>query len=117
MGSLNITWGELQHLQEIDETLETVWKAVEGKTVDAAGYFKKDGLLYRHWVPRGEEEVMAVDQIDLPKKCRTLFYTLHTLFPLQSFTSSAALTHVMIMCCINNYIKSCINMCFIVQSM
>ena len=50
-GSLNITRAELQHLQEIDVTLDAVQKAVEGKTVDIAGYFRKDGLLYRHWVP------------------------------------------------------------------
>lgn len=67
--SLNTTRAELQHLQEIDVTLDAVQKAVEGKTVDIAGYFRKDGLLYRHWVPRGQEEVMAVDQIVLPKKC------------------------------------------------
>ena len=79
-GSLNITRGELQHLQETDETLDTVWKAVEGKTVDAAGYFKRDGLLYRCWVPRGQEEVMAVDQIVLPKKCRnTVLHIAHTI--------------------------------------
>ena len=79
-GSWHITRAELQHLQEIDETLDTVWKAAEGKTVDAAGYFKKDGLLYRHWVPRGQEEVMAVDQIVLPKKCRnTVLHIAHTI--------------------------------------
>ena len=50
-------------------TLDAVQKAVEGRTVDIAGYFRKDGLLYRHWVPRGQDEVMAVDQIVLPKKC------------------------------------------------
>ena len=43
MGSLNITWGELQHLQEIDETLETVWKAVEGKTVHGCCWLLQKG--------------------------------------------------------------------------
>ena len=45
--SLGITRAELQHLQEVDETLVMARKAAEGKTVDAASFFKKDGLLYR----------------------------------------------------------------------
>ena len=34
------------------------------------GFFTRDGLLYRRWVPSGRrEEEMAVEQLVLPEKC------------------------------------------------
>jgi len=78
-GPPGVTWTELHRLQEEDETLSGARNAVEGKTVNFANFFRRDGLLYRRWVPRGKEDMMAVDQIVLPKKCRnSALHVAHT---------------------------------------
>ena len=40
------------------------------KIAEGGLFFRQNGLLYRHWVPRGQPEEAAVDQIVLPKQCR-----------------------------------------------
>ena len=59
----NIAATEMKELQNTDETLATV---VEGN-----GVFRREGVLYRRWVPRGQPEECGVDQIILPKKLRS----------------------------------------------
>ena len=54
-GSLHIT-AELQHLQEIDETLDTVWKAVEGKTVDVPVTSKRMAYCTGTWCPKDRKK-------------------------------------------------------------
>lgn len=54
---LDITAEGLQELQTADSTLEAVGKTARGESGTAGqGFFKKDGLLYRRYVPLGCEE-------------------------------------------------------------
>ena len=64
----------MKELQKTDETLATV---VEGNEV-----FRREGVLYRRWVPRGQPEECGVDQIILPKKLRrVVLQTAHSIPP------------------------------------
>ena len=69
---LDLTSEELKQLQEEDESLEEAWKAAQGRANSAgSGFFEREGLLYRRWVPLGRDgEDMAVDQLVLPRQCR-----------------------------------------------
>ena len=70
---LDISAGELKVLQAADTTLDSVRKEADGNPGDSSevGYFWKDGLLFRKWIPRGyEEQDMAVEQLVLPMQCR-----------------------------------------------
>lgn len=61
----------IHHLQESDETLETVWEMSRNQTEQGrCEFFRRDGVMYRRWVPPGEGEEIVVDQIVLPKSCR-----------------------------------------------
>ena len=74
---------ELLQLQVTDVTLDTIRAVSEGRTDNVQdGYFQQDGLIFRCWISPNQGVVTTVDQLVLPVKCR-LFYTLHTLFPLQ----------------------------------
>ena len=81
---LDISAEELKTLQTIDVTLRSVRDAV--KTCEAEqgiGFFTRDGLLYRRWVPSGRrEEEMAVEQLVLPEKCRETVMKLAHSIPL-----------------------------------
>ena len=70
--ALDISAEGLKTLQETDTTLETARAAAEGEPSTAgAGFFKKDGLLYKRWIPPGcNAEEMAVEQLVLPLQCR-----------------------------------------------
>ena len=63
---------QFRDLQEEDATLEPIRQAAEGCPSSAGiGFFKRDGLLYRRWVPlRQGSEAVEVEQLVLPKKCR-----------------------------------------------
>ena len=72
---LDISAEELKALQAVDSTLEAVRKTARGESNTAGhGFFQKDGLLFRRYVPPGcgpeEEEVRAVEQLVLPSQCR-----------------------------------------------
>ena len=52
---------------------------------EGVGFFTKDGLLYRRWVPPdrgGEGEEMAFDQLVLPRQCRKMVLKLAHTIPL-----------------------------------
>jgi len=52
--TLDITSEELKTLQESDTTLEAIRKAADGSPFTAGvGFFKRDGLVYRRWIPPG----------------------------------------------------------------
>lgn len=56
--ALEISASELRQLQDQDETLAKVRAAADGKPSTAGiGFFKRDGLTFRRWIPpgRGEE--------------------------------------------------------------
>ena len=70
--ALSVTLAELQQLQDVDPSLE--WMT------DVPGYFRREGIMYRRWVPRGREEEAAVEQIILPRQCRrTVLQIAHTI--------------------------------------
>ena len=76
----SVSGNDLRRMQKEDETLKSVRKAAEGKTelVDS-GYYEKDGLLYRRWIPAGGSVEEQRDQIVLPKECRqTVLHLAHT---------------------------------------
>ena len=82
-GELTMDGEELRRLQNDDDTLTSVRKTAAGKTdsePDGTGFFERDGLLYRRWVPVGECMERHRDQIVLPKKCRlTVLHLAHTI--------------------------------------
>ena len=55
-----------------DETLTTVRQAADGETNAAGGgFFRKNGIIYRRWIPPGREvETMVVNQLVLPSSYR-----------------------------------------------
>lgn len=68
---LEMSAQELRDLQMKDVTLEEVRKAADEKPAKVGfGFFRKNGLLYRRWVPRGRPESKAVEQLVLPVQCR-----------------------------------------------
>ena len=79
--SLGISGVELRHLEEVDPTLTKVRAAAQGE-VNSAGqnFVEWNGLVYRRWVPRTQDEEMAVEQVVLPKECRrTVLHLAHTI--------------------------------------
>ena len=71
---LAVTPQELQQLQESDCSLAHV--------SDFPGYFRRDGIMYRQWVPRGQQKQDAIEQIILPKECRRAVLQLAHTIPL-----------------------------------
>ena len=71
--ALDMTPAEFRDAQVQDPTLATAWKVAEG-TQDLAvggGFYVEDGLLHRHWVPRGlTQEDPGIHQLVLPVNCR-----------------------------------------------
>ena len=70
--SLEFSANELTKLQETDETLDKIRKAVmdHPSQLETAEYFKRDGLIYRRWTPPGRGRECEVEQLVLPKTCR-----------------------------------------------
>ena len=69
-GPLDMAAPELQVLQEKDPTLQEARNAAEHSSgKNKTGFFKRNGILYRRWIPDGYEE-REVEQLVLPTKCR-----------------------------------------------
>ena len=67
---LDISAEQLRPLQSTDITLEAVRRAADGHPCSAGvGFFRKDGLLYRLWIPFGRDEEMTTEQLVLPMQC------------------------------------------------
>jgi len=61
---------EMKVLQATDPILWDIRIAVkEHESKNGVGFFSRDGLLYRRWIPRGRhlQEGMEVEQLVLPK--------------------------------------------------
>ena len=69
---LEFSLDELKVLQEADTTLEAIRKAADGcPSAAGIGFFRRNGCLYRRWVPPGRDgDEMGVDQLVLPLQCR-----------------------------------------------
>ena len=69
--TLELSAGELQDLQEKDDTLSKIREAADGHANSAGvGFFKQEGLVYRRWTPPGRGEEYEIEQLVLPKACR-----------------------------------------------
>ena len=82
--SLEFSADELTKLQETDETLGKIRKAImdHPSQLETAEYFKRDGLIYRRWTPPGRGRECEVEQLVLPKTCRKKVLELGHVIPL-----------------------------------
>ena len=79
---LNISTAELRLLQQEDPTLSEIREAAANQTKQSK-YFLQDGLLYRRWIPSGEQvSNMSVDQLVLPSHCHKAILSLAHEIPL-----------------------------------
>ena len=62
----------LKELQATDPTLKKIRESVSVRESEfGVGFYFRDGLIYRRWIPAGREgDVAAVEQLVLPQKCR-----------------------------------------------
>ena len=73
LGPLDLSASELWSMQQADESLQAVRQVARGQpsTVAGQGFFERDGLLYRRWIPSqsmgGGSEI---EQLVLPTPCR-----------------------------------------------
>ena len=72
---------ELSRQQEQDETLAAVRERSQQQSKPGEqGFFRREGIIYRRWIPPQKEKEMGVDQIVLPKICRrSILRIAHTL--------------------------------------
>ncbi len=57
--------------EEFQKTLEDIRKAADvHPALTGDGFFKKNGLVYRRWLPRGKPRGDEVEQLVLPLKYR-----------------------------------------------
>ena len=70
----DITIEDLKKLQAEDPTLAEVLRAADRSANDGnesvAEYFRREGLVYRRWTPKGRSSTFQVEQLVLPKRCR-----------------------------------------------
>eukprot|EP00731_Ephydatia_muelleri_P034075 Em0046g18a len=75
----DITIEDLKKLQAEDPTLAEVLRAADRSANDrnesVAEYFRREGLVYRRWTPKGRSSTFQVEQLVLPKRCRELGIT------------------------------------------
>ena len=68
-GTLNFLAEQLREMQQKDPSLKKTREAAKGVQNSAgSGFFERDGLLYRKWVPPGGKET-EVEQLVLPAQC------------------------------------------------
>ena len=81
---LDISADELKSLQLFDPSLDFIREAVRQKPdVTGRGFFAKEGLLYRRYLPPGsDDENGSVEQLILPTKCRKAVLQLAHSIPL-----------------------------------
>jgi predicted aspartyl protease len=62
---------EMSQHQEDDPTLAKIRNLVNQTNKDDSGqFFKRNGLYFRRWVPRGQGEEMEIEQLLIPSTCR-----------------------------------------------
>ena len=71
MAVLQATPEEIQRWQEQDPTLQAAREAVGQELSGGVQFYRREGLLYRHWHPRDQTEdgVQACEQLVLPESC------------------------------------------------
>ena len=68
-------------LQQSDDTLKAIRKAAEETpSMAGEGFFKRGELIYRRWKPPGHDLETSIEQLILPKPCRsTVIHLAHTI--------------------------------------
>ena len=56
-----------KNFRNLNKNLESIRKAADNPALTGGGFFKKNGLVYRRWLPKGRDEV---EQLVLPLKYR-----------------------------------------------
>ena len=80
---LEITAKEPSKLQNEDKSLKSVHQTAKGVSTAGRGFFQRDGLIYRRWIPPGQDEgEMSIDQLVLPSSCRKAVVQLAYTIPL-----------------------------------
>ena len=82
---LEVSREDLVDLQETDKSLEPVWRQVQENpdgVSSRGGFFMRDGVLYRTWMPVGGEAWREVEQLVLPQQCRRAVLELAHSIPL-----------------------------------
>ena len=82
--ALEFSADELTKLQEADETLNKIREAIVNQTsqLETTEYFRRDGLIYRRWIPPGRGSECEAEQLVLPKACRKKVLELGHVIPL-----------------------------------
>ena len=82
--ALEFSADELTKLQEADETLSKIREAIvnQPSQLETTEYFRRDGLIYRRWIPPGRGSECEVEQLVLPKACRKKILELGHVIPL-----------------------------------
>ena len=79
----NLKAAELKVWQEEDETLKEVRRAADGVvTMAGDGFFRRDGVIYRRWMPKEGIVTGEVEQLVLPRRCRNTILKLAHSIPL-----------------------------------
>ena len=80
---LDMSPEEMKRLQASDSTLKGIREVVEAHELKSGvGFFRKNGLLYRRWEPKGRDKDMFVEQLVLPQKYRNIVMKLAHGIPL-----------------------------------
>ena len=68
--ALDMTASEFSQLQQQDPSLVAIREAAKGKpSMAGVGFFERDGLVYRRWIPRGRPQE-EIEQLVVPAKGR-----------------------------------------------
>lgn len=67
---LDMSSEKFQEMQQNDPTLKSVLEAARGNPSTAGvGFFERDGLVYRRWVPPRQNAHFEIEQLILPQEC------------------------------------------------
>ena len=69
---LDLLPDEIKKLQGADPTLQGPRRTADEHPAETGrGFFRRDGLVYRRWVPTGKDsELLSVEQLLVPQQCR-----------------------------------------------
>ena len=93
--AMHLTKEELIRLQNDDNSLTEVKKAADGKvTILGNSFFRRDGILYRRWTPKGSDPVEGeIEQLVVPKQRRKTILKLAHEIPLAGQTGQSQIPY------------------------
>lgn len=60
---------DLKRLQKEDASLHAIRRLADEKPISSQAFYRDEGLLYRVWQPKGQQEDTRIQQLVLPKQC------------------------------------------------